>query len=244
MPPLLAAGYGAQALGNIVGGIGATQSLNQGLRDYRNSVNQGTNVLQQGREAGNAAYNPYTTTGAQGAQGELAAIQGRQQAQLPTLSNTSASGVQDWLSPQMRYTQGQAMKSAMAAGAAGGAMGGGMLKALQANSQKLAQGGWNDAYNQMLQANAQNFGQQQQNYANTTDFQQQQIGNLGNLANRGLSAVGQNQSQNLAYNQGINANYGDIANAAYSTGANKANIFGQTASGLGNIGKNFLGGLI
>lgn len=238
MIPLAAAAFGSQALGNVIGGIGASQAIDRGLRNYKANINAGTSQLQQGATGSEQAFNPYASAGAQGSAGQLAAIQGRTMAPQPILSNVDPTQAAAYLSPQAGYQQGQAMKSAMAAGAAGGAMGGGMLKALQTNANKLAQGSWNDAYSNMLNTANLNFGQQQQQYQNKTGFDQSQIENWGNLANRGLQAVGQNQANQLAYNQGINANYGDLANAANAAAVGQGNIWNNTANSLGNLGAN------
>lgn len=238
MIPLAAAAFGSQALGNVIGGIGSSQAIDRGLRQYKSNVGAGTQQLRTGMESATQAFDPYASAGAQGSAGQLAAVQGRTMAAQPQLSNVTADSVSDWLSPQMGYTQGQAMKSAMAAGAAGGGMGGGMLKALQQNANKLALGGWNDAYTQMLGANNLNFGQQQQQFSNKTGFDQSQIDNWGGLANRGLQAVGQNQQLQLGYNQDINQNWNDIANAANAAAVQKGGIWNNTMNSLGNIGAN------
>jgi hypothetical protein len=98
----------------------------------------------------------------------------------------------------------------------------------------MAMTNYNNAYNQMLQSNNQNFGQQQQLYTNNNDYQQQQIQNYGNLANTGLSANNANQHLQLGYNSGINNNYGEIA-ANQQAGYNaKAGIWGNMAQGVGD----------
>lgn len=238
MIPLAAAAFGSQALGSVLGGIGSSQMIDSGLRQYKSNVNAGTNQLRQGMAGAQQAFDPYQSAGAQGSAGQLAAIQGRTMAPMPTLSNVDPTQAAQFLSPQAAYQQGQAMKSSMAAAGAGGGFGGGMLKALQTNANKLAQGSWNDAYSNMLNTANLNFGQQQQQFQNKTGYDQSQIENWGGLANRGLQAVGQNQGLQLGYNQGINANYGDIANAANAAATNKGNLWNNTAQSLGNLGAN------
>lgn len=239
MIPLLAAAAGSKILGGLVGGLGQSSLLDRGLSQYKTNTNLGTQTLQQGIQGANQAYSPYTSTGAAGATGQLAAVQGRQQATQPTLNNTSASGVQQWLNPMATWQQNQATNAATAAGVATGATGGGMLRAISADANKRANASWNDAYNQMLQANAQNFGQQQQQYQNQTGYDQSQIENLGALANRGLSAVGGSQGLTQGYLQGINQNYGNLANAALGVKSAQGQLFNNSATDFGNN----LGGL-
>lgn len=234
MIPALAAAAGAKLAGGIAGGLFSNDYVNQGMKSYRDNVNQGTAVLNAGKDAANSAYSPYTTTGATGATGLANAITTRQQAALPTLQVSNPQNVSAYLDPSMAYTQDQARKQAMAAGVAGGAMGGGMLKALSNNANKMAMTNYNNAYNQMLQSNQQNFGQQQQNYQNLNDYQQQQIQNYGNLAQLGLTANTANQQLQQGYNKDINSNYGDIA-ANQQSGYNaKAGIWGNMMQGLGD----------
>ena len=239
IPALLAAAGGAKILGNLAGGIGQGSQLKRGLNQFKTNTNLGTQALQQGIQGANEAYSPYTSTGATGAAGQLAAVQGRQQAAQPTLTGADPSGVQQWLNPMATWAQNQATRAATAAGVATGATGGGMQRAISADAVNRANTNWNDAYNQMLQANAQNFGQQQQQYQNQTAYDQSQIENLGALANRGLLAVGGNQGINQGYIQGINQNYGNLANAALGVKSAQGQLFNNTATNFGNN----LGGL-
>jgi hypothetical protein len=220
--------------GPLIGAIGQTQAINQGMRNFRNNVTAGSDTLRAGQTAANKAFDPYATAGTAGAQGELGAVQNRQQAAMPTLTNTSPDQMASFMDPSMAYTQQQAMKQAQAAGIAGGALGGGFLKALSADASKRAQTSWNDQYQNLLNTNAQNFGQQQQNYQNTNDYQQQQIGNFGNIANRGLSAVGANQGLQAGYNQGINQNFNAIAGNEMAGWGTKGGIFDKAAGGFGD----------
>lgn len=209
-PALIAAA--ALKAGAPIAGAGLNAyEINQGMGDYRNYTNIGTNLLQQGQQAAANAYSPYTQGGAASYLGAQNAIANRQQAQNPTLQPTTATSAQDWLNPSMAYSTNMANKQLQATGLAGGAVGGGLLRALSNNANQYAQQNWNNAAQQALAANNQNFGQQQQLYQNTNDYQQQQIQNELNMGQLGLQAVnGLNQNQ-LAYNQDINQNYGNIA---------------------------------
>lgn len=235
--------------GSLIGGYQNSQDIQQGMEDYRNNVNQGTAVLNQGKTDANAAFSPYTANGAAGSNGLLSSIQDRQQAANPALTNTSPSDVSQYLNPSAAYSTDMANKSIQAQALASGGAGGGMLKALSNNANQMGMTNYNAAYQQMLDTNNQNFGQQQQQYTNNNDFQQQQIGNYAGLAGQGLQATGANQNINAGYNSGINANYGDIAanqqsgyDALGNNANNTANSVGkQTSAGLGGI-LNMFGG--
>lgn len=233
MLPLLAAAA-AKTAGPLIGGIGQINDITRGMNAYRENVGKGTDVLQAGQTASTQAFQPWQQTGVAGTQGELAAVQGRQMAPQPTATNTSAAGIQDWLNPMAQWQTNQATKAGTAAGIATGATGGGMQRALANNASKMAAGSWNDAYQQMLQANQQNFGQGQQQFENKTGYDQSQIQNYGNLAQRGLSAVGSNQQLQLGYNEGVNRNFGEIA-ANEQTGWNtKGQLWNDMSRGLGD----------
>ena len=227
---MLAAAAGTKLLGGLAGTLAANQGINTGMREFRNNLNQGSDVLRAGQAAATSAYSPYTTSGATGATGLANAITTRQQAALPTLQVSDPTQVMNYIDPSAKYTADQANKAAVAAGISGGALGGGMLRALSNNANKMAMTNYNNAYNQMLQSNQQNFGQQQQNYTNLNDYQQQQIANYGNLANLGLSANTANQGLQQGYNTGINANYGAIGASQASGNAAKGGLWNNLAN--------------
>lgn len=218
---------------SIAGGVGQSRAYSKGLRDYKNAVGQGTDQLRTGMETATQAYDPYAQAGVAGTQGELSAVQGRQQAALPQLQQTTATSAREWMDPSSNFMQDQARKAALSSGLATGATGGGMQKAIADNAAKMGLTAWNSAAGNALAANQANFGQQQQNYQNLTDYQQQQIGNYGNIANRGLQS--QNALQGLLgqYNTGINQNYTGIADAALGVNAAKGNIWYNTMRDLG-----------
>lgn len=224
----------------VIGGIGQSRAFSKGMNAYKYNVNQGTDALKAGMAGSNAAFDPYSQSGTVGLSGAQSDIMNRTQATNPTASNINATSAQAYLDPSMAYQQDQMQKAATASGIAGGAVGGGMLKALSQNAGKFAQTGWNNAFQQMLDANKTNFDQGQQLYTNNNNFQQQQIDNKMNMANMGLQATTTNQGNQLQYNTGINSNFGDIAANEMAGYANKGNIFNNTVSGLGKSLASFL----
>ena len=233
--PIAAVASGLQGIGNLAGGFASLDANNQAQNAYQQYLQKGIGGLQTGMQGANAAFNPYTTTGAAGASGELAAIQNRQQAQMPTATNSSpGQALASYLNPSAAYTMDQANKATQAQGIAGGALGGGFLKALSNNANKMAMTNYNDAYNQMINTNAQNFGQGQQLYQNNTDYQQQQIGNLGNIANRGLQANTANQGIQQGYNNKIAGQYNDLGSGLANLANQKGAIENSMWSGAGN----------
>lgn len=234
VPALMAGAVGANILGSAIGAAGNNSAINKGKAAYTGLANQGIQTLQQGQQAANAAFSPYTQAGQAGVEGQLNAVQNRVQAQGPVATGASPQSAMDYINPSAAYTSGQANAASTAAALASGSTGGGMLKALSNNANKMAMTNYNDAYQQMLNTNNQNFGQQQQQYENQTAYDQSQIGNYAGLAGQGLSAVGANQNLNQGYNNQINANYLGQADNAGSAWNKKGQIFNNTAAGIGN----------
>lgn len=233
-------GLGSKLLGGWLGANAQDDATQRGMDQFRQYTQQGTDVLNKGKIDTTAAFDPYTSAGKFGVGGFKNAISNRIQAQMPSLTNSSPTQALSFLDPSANFTSNQAMKAAEASAIAKGGMGGGLAKALSNNANQMAMTNYNNAFQQMLNANNQNFGQQQQNYQNKTDYDQSQIGNWGNLSNLGLTATGQNQNLLSKYNTDINQNYNDIANAMYS-GNNQQ---GKTRGDMWNsMGSNLASGI-
>ncbi len=232
--PAIVAAAGSKIIGNVAGGLWNSRDISKGMESYRDNVNQGTQTLQGGIQGANDAFSPYTSTGAAATTDALSAIQNRQQAAQPTLSSVDPSQAMGYLDPSAAYSTDQSGKAIQAAALASGGGGGGMLRALSNNASDRAMTNYNNAYSQMLDTANTNFGQQQQQYANQTEYDQSQIQNLAGLAGQGLSAVGANQGINAGYNAGINTNYGDIAANQQSGWNAHGKNAKDTLIGLGN----------
>lgn len=223
----------ATLAGNLTGGLIQNDAMNKGIRQYKNTVNTANSDIMSQRDESNQAFNPYTNSGANASSQQMNMIN-QAQATQPTLQTTTAGGVSDWLDPSMDYTQDQARKQAVAAGAASGAMGGGMMKALSDNANKMAMTNWNNAANQQLNANNQNFGQQQQQYTNTANFQNDRINQLGGVAQTGLSAAGTKQQLGQGYTNMYNNNMNNLADSLYNNRVNQGAVQGNMASTAGS----------
>ena len=232
--PLLAA-MAAKSAGGIIGGIGATNSVQKGKQQYIEKSNQGIDTLNQGKAASTAAYSPYTQMGATAAGNWQNSVNNRQQAQTAQVQNTTPTGTQAWLDPSANYSTDQANRAMQASAIAKGGVGGGMARALSNNANKMAMTNWNNAANQQLTANNQNFNQANTNYLNNTNYQQQQIENQANMTNIGLQANTANQGFQAGYNRDINGNYVGQADASQSANNMKAKILGDAANNIGSI---------
>ncbi len=239
IPALIAAGVVAAKMGGeYMSGQKQKAAINRGEAAYGQKAQQGINTLQQGKTDATAAYNPYTSVGAQGAAGYGNAI-GSYLGNVGTGPNASQyqSGtgqVSDYLNPSAAYTSDQANKATQASALAKGGMGGGLAKALSNNANQMAMTNYNNAYNQMLNTNQQNYGLANQSYQNNFNAQNQNVANYGNLANLGLTSTTANQNLLGQYNAGINTDYMNWGNTLQSNANNKAGVGGAQASGLGN----------
>lgn len=232
---LLAGGVGNIA-GTLIGGNGQINDIQQGMTAYKNLANQGVRALQQGQSGANAAFNPYSSAGTTGVQGQTAATQGYMGAVNPSAYKTSAGGVSDWLNPSAAYSTDQANRAMQASALAKGGVGGGLAKALANNAQKMAMTNWNNAASQQLAANGQNF---QQNKS----AQDSNVANWSGLAQQGLQATGQNQQLQAGYNSGINQNFQGQADAMQSGWNAKGKVFNDTSKDTGNALGKLVGGL-
>lgn len=231
MLPLAAAA--AKTIGGAVGGAGQYNDTQKGMTAYRNLANQGVSSLEQGKKGANAAFDPYSSAGKTGLQGQTGAAQGYLGAVNPEAYKSTAGGVNDWLNPSAAYSTDQANRAMQASALAKGGMGGGLAKALANNAQKMAMTNWNNAAQQQLQANSQNFAQNK----GTLDSN---MANWSNLAQQGLQATGQNQQLQAGYNSGINNNLLEQAAAMQSGWNAKGKVFNDTSKDMGD---NIFGGI-
>lgn len=227
-------GAGVGALGSVIGGMGASDAASKAAEAQRAAIAEANKTLAAGKSASTAAFNPYTDAGKTGAESELASVQGRKQAQTAEYNPVTAAGAQEYLDPSLNFQIAQATKAGNASALAKGGMGGGLVKALSNNATKMAQTYWTQAQANQLAAKNQNFNQQDTNYQRNNAFQQSQIDNYGNIANRGLTATGANQNILKDYNMGIADNLTGAGNADANKYANKGQIFSNTASNIGN----------
>jgi hypothetical protein len=231
-------GGGLGAVGSIIGGMGADDAAQKAKEEFNAKAQQGINTLNAGKAGATAAFDPYASAGKVGSAGELNAVQGRQQAQTAQYNPVTAQGAQEYLDPSANYQIDQSNRAMNSAAIAHGGVGGGLARALGNNAQKMAQTYWTQAQQNQLAAKNQNFNQQDTNYQRNNQFQQDQINNYGNIANRGLNATGANQSLQSTYNQGINSNLLDMGNAGAASSYQKGKVFQDTANTVGNdLGK-------
>jgi len=244
MIPALIAAAAAKTAGGLIGGIGQYNDTQKGIDAYRNLSNQGINTLEQGKQGANAAYNPYTTAGQYGVGGYTDATK-NYLANVGTGPDarqyqSSPGQVSQYLDPSAAYTSDQASKATQASAMAKGGMGGGLAKALSNNANKMAMTNYNNAYQQMLGTNQQNYGLANQSFQNLFNTQNQNMANYGNLANMGLQATNANQNLLGQYNSAINTNYQNQGDASQSGWNAKGQIFNSTSKGLGD---NLAGGI-
>lgn len=222
-------------IGNAVGARAALGELNDAKSDYNKKMETGIQTQQQGLDQANAAYQPYTAAAQSGLAGYTGDINGRQQAQGPSLGSYDPNA---YLNPSAAYTTSQANTAAQSSSLAHGGLGGGLGKALSNNANKMAMTNYNEAYQKMLDTNAQKFNQGQQLYTNATDYQQQQIANKGNAATLALQGLSAGSQVASGYRGNISNLYGNMAATALDIGQNKAGL----AYGAINSATNSSGG--
>jgi len=244
IPAIIAAAVAAKMAGDYAGGQKAKDAINRGEAGYASKAQQGINTLEQGKQGATAAYNPYTTAGQYGVGGYTDATKNylANVGTGPDASQyqSSPGQVSQYLDPSAAYTSDQASKATQASAMAKGGMGGGLAKALSNNANKMAMTNYNNAYQQMLGTNQQNYGLANQSFQNLFNTQNQNMANYGNLANMGLQATNANQNLLGQYNTGIGNIYGNWGTNIQSNANNKAGVGNAQATGMGN---SFLSGI-
>ena len=244
MVPALLGGLAlAKGATGLISGLGQSSKVRDGMDAFKASANQGIATYNQGKQASDQAFNPYTGVGS-AASGQLGSAardyKGEALAGMPQQQTTTAQGTQAWLDPSAAYSMDQANRATQASALAKGGMGGGLAKALSNNANKMAMTNWNNAYNQQLGANAQNFNQGNQLWQNKKSALDTNINNLQGVSDMGLTAQNANQGNQLAYNQGINSNYMGVANSQQSGNNQIGKLFADTAN---NVGNNLVSGI-
>lgn len=247
------AGPWGAAIGGVLGAAGTLwgnaeeqEAANKAKAAYAEQAQKGINALESGRMQTNTSYAPFVEAGQAGATGTIGAIRGRTQADQPTLSESSPNkAISDYLNPSAAYSTRVANDAITAKALAGGSAGGGMLRALSENANKMAMENYNNAYEQMLKTGDQRFGQQQQQYANKTNYDQSQIGNYQNLMNTGLNAVSNLGTTNLGYDNSLNQSFQALGNSNaggdYLKGQSNAAAAQQTGNIVGSTAQNVIG---
>lgn len=238
-----AIGAGIGALGSIVGGAMGDSALRSAWRRYQENAQKGITNLNAGINNAQAIYDPYYQATGSTITGLSNAINSRQSAPQPEMSNYN---VDAYMNPSAAYTTQQANNAMQSSSLAHGGLGGGLGKALSNNANKMAMTNYNNAYQQMIDTNAQRFGQGQQRYANATDYAQSQIGNRQNLASLALQGASAGQGIQQGYRNNIANMWSGAATTGNEFGQNQAGLYSSLASnvgkGLGQAAQTYMAG--
>ena len=107
-------GAGVGALGSIIGGMGASDAAKKAAQAQKEAAEKANGVLTNAKGVSDTAFSPYTAAGSTGSAGELASVQGRQQAQKADYNPVTAAGAQEYLDPSAQYQIAQANKATQA----------------------------------------------------------------------------------------------------------------------------------
>lgn len=227
----------SQIGGGIASGIVANNYLNKARGDLRDQTQHGIDTLTQGREGANTAYSPYTQAGASAIPKYSDAIDASGNIGVPQQS--AAFDFNAWKNPQADYVRDNALAAMNAGSVASGRFSSGTVKNMQTTAGNIANGVYNDAYNNYLKGSDQSFGQQQTQYQDRNQQEQQKINNLGNLSGVGLNATNSNQQLVQGYNKDINTDYTNLgtnlAKLNTAKGENWQNTISNTAGQLPSL---------
>jgi len=216
------AGYGSvvAGAGGLVGGLLANSMMGDAAAAANKQYSQGRNYLTDSNNQQRADFQPYMQAGTNALgqyQNTLAAGSG---AVNPTQSQDF--NFDTFKSPAAQYRIDQANAGINASALAKGNVGGGLAKALASNSQNMASEEYANAFNQYLQKNQQDFGQQQQLWNNANQNWQTQLGGYQNLMGQGLNATSTTGSLANNYANAYNNNLMNQAQMNYGAAADRA----------------------
>jgi hypothetical protein len=231
--------------GQYFGGQQQANAANSQADAQRAALANAQNQTQSGYSDISQLYNPYTQTGQQAfqqyAEGDFSSA--------PQEFEYGRS-IGDFLDPSMQFQTEQAMNQIQGSAAAGGSLGSGAtLKAMQDRGQSIAQQGYGQAQDRMMQDK--NFAYSQfLNDAQARQMQLQQQGNqLQNVANMGFQAT-QNQANNRQQfatdASGLAQQYGNVMTPGYTSGMQNAaminaftnpDMIGSVMGGFGGGGQ-------
>lgn len=224
------AGSAVAGLGSMAGGLAANEILSNALDRSNRISNKGVNYLQQGNEQQRQDFQPYMKAGTgalSGYQNLLA--QGNTAAQPTTSQGFSYDA---WKDPSTQYMIDQGSAAINASALASGNVGGGLGRALTANAQNMSKQAYQQAFQNYLAQNTQDFGQQQQIYQNQTGNYQNQLAGLGNLMGQGFNAASTTGNLGLGYGNAVNQNYLAQAAQTANIGQQRADALAGGLSGL------------
>lgn len=242
---MIAGGLTGAAAG-LIGGASADEDLRRGRAAYGQKAQAGINQLRTGRAEAKSNYAPVIAGGQSSYQRAQDMTAGRQQAAQPNFTATTADSANPYLAKMSDYGQKQSQQAMQASALARGGMGGGFLKALSNNAQDYAATKYQQAQQMAQGANAQNFGQEQQIYANRTGFDQSQIENTQANAQAGLAGLAGYTGAAGNYDTGVSRAYEDWGTSEaglYGASAtNKSKKWANAGRGLAGAASALLGG--
>ena len=239
MLPALALGLGAASgLTSLAGGLMGSSAAKRAARDQARAIQQGIDFQRGVYSDAQSNFNPYIQSGQQ----NLATYQNMlDTAQQPTLNyQQQAFDFNKYKDPSAEYAMQQSAKAMEASALAKGATGGGFAKALQQNQNNLANQAYSNAYQRWQDTSKLMYGQAADQYNRDYSYQQNRLGQYGNLASQGLQAAGTLGSIGSGAAQNMGSLYSGLgsAQAAGTLGASNA-----LTSGLSGMMSGLAGGL-
>lgn len=210
---MAAAGGFGSGLGTVIGAEEASSDLNQGLNSI-NATTQGFGKTVAPYNTFGQSFLPQATSAISGVESKAGSTQGYDQ----FMSNYTAS-------PGVQYQLGQAKEAQNeSAASTGGLLSGTNQRALSTISQGIASTGANNAYNEYLSGNNQQFGQLES-----------ALGNMFSAIGVGTTATG----QQAGVDQTNMAATSQIAQAQAKNDQSKGSGLGSMFGGLGTAALMF-----
>jgi len=217
--PLIMAGAGLA--GQYFGGQARTEAAMDQARAQQEALQ---NAMREGKEGYSdisQMYSPFQQAGLE----DLQKFRQMDFSQDPGSFQYGAN-VEQFLDPSMQYQQEQAMNQIQGSAAAQGALGSGAtLKAMQDRGQQIAQQGYGDAFNRMMQDKSFAYGQYRDRANQTRQRLMDRANQLQGVSNMGFQATGQQaqaRGQQAQMASGLAQQQGNIMTPGYAQGMQRA----------------------
>lgn len=219
----------ASGVGSLAGGLITSGMLDDGKREANRIAGQGVDYLKNLNAQQRQDFRPFMEAG-KGAIGSFQnLLAGGNPATMPQASG--AFDFDTFKDPSAQFGIDQSNAAINASAIASGSVGGGLGRALNANSQNMAQKAYQNAFDRYLAQNQQDFGQGQQIFQNQTGNYQTQLGGYQNLMGTGLQAAGTTGGISAGIGSGVNQNYMQQGQTAAEMARQRADAIAGGISG-------------
>lgn len=239
MIPAIAMGVGAlSGLSSLAGGLMGSSAASKAASQQAQAIQQGIDYQKGIYNDARGNLNPYILSGQQNLNTYQNMLGSSEQPGMKY--NQLAFDFNKYKDPSAQYAMDQSARAMEASALAKGATGGGFAKSLQQNQNNLANQAYANAFQRWQDTSKMMYGQAADQYGRDYSYQQNLLGQYGNLAGQGLNAAQALAGAGNTSAENIGNMYSGLgeAQASGTMGAS-----GALSSGLGGLFGGFRRGI-